>query len=79
MVKFLVYQLTIADSQWVGFRRVRAWVELSMTWLEMTDVRAPCALRLRFILDTPIPLSLGYRLLVTGSKFHHRDTEDTEV
>jgi hypothetical protein len=49
-----------------------------MTWLEMTDVRAPCALRLRFILDTPIPLSLGYRLLVTGPKFHHRDTEDTK-
>jgi len=49
-----------------------------MAWLEMTDVRAPCALRLRFILDTPIPLCLGYRLLVTATKFHHRDTEGTK-
>ena len=38
-----------------------------MAWLEMTDVRAPCALRLRFILDAPFPFSLGYRLLVTGA------------
>jgi len=45
----------------------------------MSDGRTRCALRLRFILDTPIPLSLGYRLLVTGPRFHHRDTEDTEV
>jgi hypothetical protein len=43
-----------------------------MTWLGMIDVRPPYALRLRFILDTPIPLSLGYRLLGTGPKFQHR-------
>jgi hypothetical protein len=36
-------------------------------------------LRLRFILDTPIPVSLGYRLLAAGPKIHHRDTELTEV
>jgi len=40
-----------------------------MAWLQMTDVGALCALRLRFILDSPIPLSLGYRLLVTGPNF----------
>jgi hypothetical protein len=45
----------------------------------MSDGHTRYALWLRFILDTPIPVSLGYRLLVTGPKFHHRDTEDTEV
>ena len=65
---------------------LRTWAELSMAWLQMTDVGALCALRLRFILDSPIPLSLGYRLLVTGTYskerkvlFHNKATKAAKI